>query len=378
MKICFYCNLIQFKPKGNVLQFLIMLRALDRKLDQLTRSKRKRYAFDCVLPFAFENGTGGFHFRHISFYQAADPLSAIVRLDQQKNYDFIFIRGRNDAYRLLQKKKSLSNKLLFLAIQYNLKDPYIMGRLNHLFRHSRLVFFQTEPNAWRYRNYQLQKGSYSVRELERKIQVLPQFVEAPKKPLSARRDDQPLHLIQAGVIRPRYGLAVAAKAIGMIRRQYPDAQLHVLYPSIVNKYRQQALKLLRAPGVVDHGEKSMWRTKQMIVNSGIGLALLYDDTLDRNPSHSYLSRILEYMSLGVPVLTTKTIGNISLLGEHYPLFAETAEDLVSHYKRLCDPAFYQKISHYIRERGKRFLADNAVEALWETLHREYRLGRRLR
>jgi len=375
VKICFFCNLIEFKPKGNVLQFLIMLQALDRKLDQLPRSERKRYTFDCVLPFAFQNGTGGFHFHHVSFFQSDDPLSAIVKLDQQKNYDFIFIRGRNDAYRLLKKKKSLADKLLFLAIQYNLHDPHIMGRLNHLFRHSRIVFFQTEPNAERYRNYQLRKGNYSVKELERKIQVLPQFVVPLKNPLPARRDEQPLHLIQAGVIRPRYGLEVAVKAIGLIRRRHPEARLHVLYPSIVNKYRKRALKLLGSPGVVDHGEKSMWRTKEMILESGIGLALLYDDTIDRNPSHSYLSRILEYMSLGVPVLTTRTIGNISLLGENYPLFVVTAEDIASHYQRLTDPSFYQKICHYVRERGKRFLADNAVEALWETLHREYRLGR---
>jgi glycosyltransferase involved in cell wall biosynthesis len=182
----------------------------------------------------------------------------------------------------------------------------------------------------------------------------------------------PLHLIQVGVIRPRYGLPVAAKAIGLIRKQVPKAKLHVLYPSIVAKRRNEARKLLRMPGVVDHGQKSHQRTKEMIAKCGIGIALLYDNTPDRNPSHSYLSRILEYMCLGVPVLTTKTIGNIHLLGESYPLFVDTARDIARCYQRLSDPAYYQEMSRYVLERGKRFWADNAVESLWETLHREYK------
>lgn len=374
MKICFFCNLIAFKPKGNVLQFFIMLRALDRKLAQLSASERKRYRFDVVLPFQFRDGMGGFAFRHIRFHQADQPLDKIIRLDEKNNYDFLFIRGRRDATNLLRKKPSLGKKLLYLAIQYNLKDPYIMRRTNHLFHHSRITFFQTEPNAERYREYQQKKGTYSEQELSRKIQVLPQFVEHMKDPETARDPSKPLHLIQAGVIRPRYGLAVAAKAIRLIRKRYPQAKLKVLYPSIVGKYRKKAKNLLRSPGVVDCGQKSMWKTKQMIIKSGIGLALLFDDTKDQNPSHSYLSRVLEYMGLGVPVLTTRTAGNIALLGENYPLFVNDARDIAYHYKRLSNPDYYKEMSHYVKQRGERFLADNAVLPFWSLLHNEYQRG----
>ncbi len=374
MRVCFYCNLIEFKPKGNVLQFFILLRALDRKLAQLSEFERKPYAFECVLPFRFRDGMGGFTFQHIRFFQAEEPIEEIIRRDRRRPYDFIFIRGRNEAVKLLRKKQSLGPKLLFLAIQYNLYDPYIMRRLNFLFRHARVVFFQTEPNAERYRTYQLQKGSYSNQELLRKIQVLPQFVEPMPNPPPERSPSDPLDLIWAGVIRPRYGLPVATKAISLIRKEHPRAKLRVLYPSIVGKYRKRAEKLLRAPGVADHGQKSMWKTKEMIVKSGIGVALLYDNTQDRNPSHSYLSRILEYMGLGVPVLTTRTIGNLSLLGHTYPLFVEDAHDIAFHYAKLCNPVYYQEMSEYVKERGKRFLADEAVQSFWQVMHDEYRRG----
>lgn len=378
MRICFYCPLHEFKPKGNVLQFFIMLRALDRKLESLPDSEKKKYSFDCVLPFSFRNGTDGFHFRHVQFIQADDPTTKIISLDQKKPYDFILVRGRNDAHKLLQYKEVLAKKLLYLATQYNLQDPYIMGKTDYLFRHSRIVFFQTEPNAERYRQYQLNKGGYSTQELDRKIKVLPQFVEPSGETAERRNPDDPLHLIMAGVIRPRYGLSVAVRAVQLIRKQHPGTRLRVLYPSIVGKYRKRATQLLRYPGVSDHGQKSMWKTKKMIVNSGIGLALLYDKTSDQNPSHSYLSRILEYMALGVPVLTTKTIGNVALLGEQYPLFVLNAHDIAMQYRRLCDPVFYQQMSHYVSERGSRFLADNAVEPFWTALHTEYRLGKKRR
>ncbi|KQL45558.1 hypothetical protein AN963_10830 [Brevibacillus choshinensis] len=374
MRVCFYCNLIEFKPKGNVLQFFILLRALDRKLAQLSASERQQYVFECVLPFRFRDGMGGFTFRHIRFHQADEPIQEIIRRDRKRPYDFIFIRGRNEAVKLLRKKRSFGPKLLFLAIQYNLHDPYIMRRLDYVFRHARVVFFQTEPNAERYRTYQLQNGTYSNQELLRKIQVLPQFVE-PMHDLSLTRSpSDPLDLIQAGVIRPRYGLPVATKAIRLIRKQFPKAKLRVLYPSIVGKYRKQAEKLLRTPGVADHGQKSMWKTKEMIVKSGIGVALLYDNTQDRNPSHSYLSRILECMGLGVPVLTTRTIGNLALLGASYPLFVEDAHDIVYHYENLNNPVFYEEMCRYVKERGQRFLADEAVKSFWDVMHDEYKRG----
>ncbi|WP_103109346.1 glycosyltransferase family 4 protein [Brevibacillus reuszeri] len=374
MRICFFCNLIEFKPKGNVLQFFILLRALDRKVAQLPTHEREQYSLDCVLPFQFRNGMGGFTFQHVQFYKSNHPIDDIIRRDQKKRYDYIFIRGRNDAIKLLDKRPALGSKLLFLAIQYNLNDPYIMRRLNRIFKHARLVFFQTEPNANRYRTYQLQKGNYSSQELDRKIQVLPQFVEPPKDSLSDRPSRDHLDLILAGVIRPRYGLGVATKAIRFIRRNHPKTKLRVLYPSIVGKYQKQAKALLRTPGVVDHGQKSMWATKKLILRSGIGIALLYDTTSDQNPSHSYLSRILEYMALGVPVLTTRTIGNEALLGENYPLFVLDAYDIAEQYEKLCDPFFYEEMSRYVSTRGERFLADNAVQSFWATLQHEYVIG----
>ncbi|QQE75531.1 glycosyltransferase family 4 protein [Brevibacillus composti] len=372
MKICFSCPLESFKPKGNVLQFFIMLQAIDREVERLSPRQQEDFVLHCVLPFRYVNGMGGFHFRHVRFYQSDELNRKIIRLDRSYNYDFIFIRGRTQAREFVKKKPSLGKKLLFLSIHYNLKDPIIMHKVDHLFKNCRMIFFQTVPNARRYRDYLERKTSYSAHELDRKIHVLPQFVENfSSDEHSSIQPNSPLDLIVAGVIRPRYGLNKAVRAIRLIRKETPQAKLHVLYPSIVGRYRRRAQELLRSPGVVDHGQKSMWQTKRMILKSGIGLALIYDSTPDKNPSHSYLSRVLEYMGLGVPVITTKTVGNVHLLGENYPLFVRDEHDILECYRKLSDPAYYQEMCRYVSSRGKHYLAENAVKPFWNLLLSEW-------
>jgi len=355
-----------------------MLQALDDKVGKLSSQERKKIKFDCVLPFEWKNGTDNFQFRHIKFYQADKLNERIASLNQLNEYDFIFIRGRKQAIRLIQRDSSIAKKLLFLNINYNLNDPRIMKEVLYLWKNSHVMFFQSTPLADRFAGYMRQK-KVDAAIVQKKVKVLPQYVQ----PLTKEDREQikrvrPLHLLKAGVIRPRYGLPVAVRAIQLIRRQYPKARLHLLYPSIVNRYRQESEPLLQSPGVVSHGEVSAIDTKKMIVKAGIGLALLYDNTPDKTPSHAYLSRVLEYASLGVPVVTTRTPGNVDLFGREYPLFVENEYDILHCYQRLQDPEFYESMSTFVSHVGKAFIGKHAVEKLWTTLketHQEKSKGR---
>lgn len=354
-----------------MLQFLTMLQALDDKIDKLPSRERKKIKFDCVLPFEWKNGTDKFQFRHIKFYQADHLNEKIRALNQLNEYDFIFIRGRKQAIELVRKNKSIARKLLFLNINYNLDDPRIMKEVDFLWDNSVLMFFQSVPLADRFADY-LRSKLVNTETIQQKVQVLPQYVESfPSKEREKIKQAKPLHLLQAGVIRPRYGLPVAVRAIRLIRREYPEARLHLLYPSIVSEYRGVTKQLLKSPGVVSHGQMSMMDTKKMIVKAGIGIALLYDNTPDKTPSHAYLSRVLEYASLGVPVIDTKTSGNVELFGEDYPLFVDDEGDIVQCYRYLQNPEFYEEISAFVSQVGKRFIGKHAVENLWATLKEAY-------
>ncbi|MGE5702820.1 MAG: glycosyltransferase family 1 protein [Clostridia bacterium] len=368
MKICFTCYLEEYKPKGNVLQFLNLLKAIDQKVDQLPGKQQKKAVIDCVLPFEFDSAKHRMSFRHVHFYKATNLAKKVAELDKKKNYDFLFVRGRKEAIDLLRENRKTAKKLLFLTINYNLNSPANITELRHIFDNSRVMFFQSVPLAERFKAYVCENG-LSPDEASKKIGVLPQFVTPyPEQKLAAIRRAIPPQLIQVGVIRPRYGLSVAVRAIRLIRKQVPKARLHVLHPSIVPKYRKKARALLKRRGVKDHGMKSAWETKRMIVKNGIGLALIYDNTPDKTPSHAYLSRVLEYMSLGVPVITTPTKGNIHLLGQGYPLFVQDENDILRCYLKLLIPEFYQQMSKYVYQIGQQFLTQNAVNEFWSVLN----------
>lgn len=376
MKLCFTYYFSQYKPKGDILQFLILLKAVDEKVARLSEQTDIQNKIDCVLPFKFKNGQDGFTFSHVKFHSSNHIVSKIIELDRQTDYDFIFIRGQKEALQLIAKSKRASCKLVFLAIQHMVNDSEISKETIDIYRHSRIMFFQTIPLTERFKMVARQMN-LSLDSVNRKIQVLPQFVERmDKKNLDSIPLSSPLQLIQPGVLRTRYGLPIALKAVRLIRKQFPNVSLHLAYPSIAEAFRETEDNLLLSPEIINHGQLSMWETKRKIAEAGIGLALIYDDTIDRNPTYSYLSRILEYLSLGTPFLTTKTVGNVHLLGDQYPLFVQDESDINKCYLRLQDPVFYQEMSRYVSQLGKQFHSDVAVEHFWSVLEKENEISKR--
>ncbi|MEH7383778.1 glycosyltransferase family 1 protein, partial [Bacillus sp. JJ1533] len=151
--------------------------------------------------------------------------------------------------------------------------------------------------------------------------------------------------------------------------------LHLVYPKIEKSYKKTALGLMKDKAIMDHGKKSVRETKKMILTAGIGLALVYDNTPGQNHYYTYLTRILDYLSLGVPVITTKTAGNVHLLGHNYPLFVDDAQDIVRCYLRLMEPDFYREMSDLSKNIGRQFVGEVAVEDFWSILESQMPAGK---
>ncbi|WP_223594056.1 glycosyltransferase family 1 protein [Neobacillus bataviensis] len=371
MKICFSYYFPKYKPKGDVLQFLILLKAFEKKLADLYLIQNRQFQIDCVLPFEFQNGKDGFLFQHVRFIQSKQLAKTIAELDKNIDYDYIFIRCREnsqDALELIKEHQQIASKLLVLILHYKLDDPNNMKDIIHIFKNSRMIFLQTQPWTERLKSYLLQQG-FSQIEINKKLKILPQFIESYQMADPLPQRFNPPHLVQTGVIRLRYGLPVAIEGMKLIRKIYPQVYLHLAYPSIADDISDQAASLINAPEIKNYGMLSMWETKKMILQSGIGLALIYDNTENQNPSYSYLSRILEYASLGVPFITTKTIGNKHLLGEKYPLFVQDEHDIFECYQKLTNPDYYQEMSDFVRRIGHKFSSEVAIEEFWMILER---------
>ena len=373
MKLLFSYHFPKYKPKGDVLQFLILLTALERKMANVLTKQTDHFQIDCVLPFAFQNGQDGFSFKHVRFIKSGQLPRTIVELDMIEDYDYIFIRCREnsqDALDLLNENPQIAVKLLVLILHYYPDDPDMMKEVIRVFENCRMIFLQTRPWMERLGSSLLQHG-FSRQAIDEKLKVLPQFIES--YPMSAPLPASfiPPHIVLTGVLRARYGLPVAIKAVKLIRQIHPNVYLHLAYPSIAEDISDQANYLIKAPEIKNYGMQSMWETKQLIMRAGIGLALIYDNTKNRNPTYSYLTRILEYASLGVPVITTKTLGNADLLGEQYQLFVQDEQDIFQCYQKLAEPEFYREMSSFIRSIGQKFVSEAAIEDFWLILQNEF-------
>lgn len=372
MKLCFSYIFPKYKPKGDVLQFLILLKALEQKMALVSSQQMKHFQIDCVIPYDFQNGQDGFLFQHVQFIKSNQLPKTISNLNEKENYDYIFIRCREnseDVLQVIKENKNIASKLLVLLLHYNLNDSREMEDIIKVFKNSRMIFLQTLPWKVRLKTYLLQQG-FSEDVLDKKLQILPQYIESSQITAPVPSMSIPPQLTMVGVLRSRYGLPVAIKAIKLIRKLHPEVYLHLAYPSIAPDFSSQANYHISTPEIKNYGQMSMWETKKLILQAGIGLALIYDDTKNQNPNYSYLTRILEYASLGVPVITTKTIGNIHLLGENYPLFVEDEKEIFQIYQKLTNPEFYQEMSSFIRNIGQQFVSEVAIEDFWLILQND--------
>lgn len=380
MKLLVSYHFPKYKPKGDVLQFLILLAALERKMANVLPQQKEHFQIDCVLPFTFQNGQDGFSFKHVRFIKSDQLPRTIAQLDMIEDYDYIFIRCREnsqDALDLLNENPQLAVKLLVLILHYHPDDPDIMKEVIRVFENCRMIFLQTRPWMERLGSSLLQHG-FSRQAIDEKLKVLPQFIESYPMSAPPPLSFIPPHIALTGVLRARYGLPVAIKAVKLIRQIHPNIYLHLAYPSIAADISDQADNLIKAPEIKNHGMQSMWETKQLIMRAGIGLALIYDDTKNRNPTYSYLTRILEYASLGVPVITTKTLGNADLLGEQYSLFVQDEQDIFQCYQKLAELEFYREMSSFIRSIGQKFVSEAAIEDFWLILQNEFMKNKRER
>ena len=104
--------------------------------------------------------------------------------------------------------------------------------------------------------------------------------------------------------------------------------------------------------------------------------LLYDQ--DDTGEWLGSAKVLEAMSCGIPVLARPHAARIEQLGENYPLFYETAQDVERLLVRLeRDPSWRDEISAQLLERSSRYSEPEVARRLKREFERLFdRIQRR--
>ena len=192
-----------------------------------------------------------------------------------------------------------------------------------------------------------------------------QGVDLPAVPRTAA--GTPLRLVYTGKFAPGWKTLEMTRLPGRLAALGIPAELHAIGDKVQEdpadpSYRRRMLRALRsAPGVVWEGGQSREETIRRSAGADLGLGWR-DRALDASLELS--TKVLEYGSVGLPVVLNRTPMHEQLLGPEYPLFGRTEDDVVAVIAAAArDEALYRDAAARCFSAAERFSATAAERRL---------------
>ena len=262
-------------------------------------------------------------------------VSLIAELDTTRRYTSIVIRGEKIALSLLNNKALLHKTIVYSLT--NINDEFF-----NIVRNCKYLACQT-PQL---RDYFSAKGVP-----EEKTFILPPMVEdVDEKKVSFRRKG--FTLLYSGKLSADYNaveILTAFKTNLKERKDYRfDLAVGKIYKADGVDFVQEVNGLLNKnddPRINIYYELNRNEVAELIKACDLGISWRsgkYDDSMEIS------TKTLEYGSYGKPVLLNSTGINLSVLGEDYPLYADTLDEFIGKIElAFSDNAVYEKASRII-------------------------------
>lgn len=186
------------------------------------------------------------------------------------------------------------------------------------------------------------------------------------------RSDEPFRLVYAGKFAPLWNTWEMLDVPSMAAAAGVDVELHMIGDKIHRveddpDYQERMREGLRTRhGVHWHGGMSREDTMREMAAAHAGLGWRHPE-LDRSLELS--TKVLEYGSLGLPVLLNRTPMHEALLGDDYPAFVSSAEDLVKVTARLRSSDVYRLAATRCLQAARQFTLERATERVASYLRR---------
>lgn len=171
----------------------------------------------------------------------------------------------------------------------------------------------------------------------------------PRTPIGRQR---PLRLVYTGKFAPLWNTLEMTRLPELLGDRGVAAEVHMVGDKIhdVPDDPQWSASMRQAlegsPGVVWHGGMPRQEAMAQAAEGDLGLSWR-DASMDASLELS--TKVLEFASLGVPVLLNRTPMHEALLGEDYPFFVADEEDIVECCARLLDePGLWEATSREIQ------------------------------
>jgi glycosyltransferase involved in cell wall biosynthesis len=143
--------------------------------------------------------------------------------------------------------------------------------------------------------------------LKNKCSVLLGHADCEMSPRKARtKTKQGVVIVFLGGLRSHQGLDIAIHAFSEVRRNKPDAELHI-YAGAPGEMKASLGPLVQTldleEGVKFHARTPFAEMGEVIANADIGLVPVLTDVLE---TEAYITQIMEFMTQGVPVVASQS------------------------------------------------------------------------
>lgn len=263
--------------------------------------------------------------------QAVDHLE---QLDAAQRADLIVVRGLRFVTAAAASERLTGR--LWTYLTDIAQDPLAMDdeqvdRLQAIARASRYMMCQTEELRCLLESTVPAACGRSV--LWSPVVPEPEFGLPERSPVSVDGQQvRPLRLVYTGKFAPLWNTLEMTQIPAMLAAVGIDAELHMVgdkihdVPDDPDWSNRMRSALEDSPGVMWHG--GMPRQQAMELTSTADLGMSWRDP-KMDASLELSTKVLEFGALGVPPLLNRTPMHVNLIGEDYPLFVGSAEDIVA-------------------------------------------------
>jgi glycosyltransferase involved in cell wall biosynthesis len=303
----------------------------------------------------------GIESRRLSVNEAVDVLE---KLNSQKNYDGIILRGLELCLEAAN-RKNLKSKILSYVTNFNHDKQSIsqneVDQLTFIYENSRYMFAQTE---------EAQKCLENIIEPKQtnKFKILSPMIPDYTEKQSFENNGNTI--IYSG----KFAQDWYTKEILDAFKKINDINDEIKMTFVGNKFQGELAKdKEKIMNELNKNARINWvkgvsreESNELISKNDIGIAWR-SSKVDNDESVELSTKVLEYCRAGKPVVLRKTKLHEKLFGSDYPLFVETEEDFISKILLIFeDSNLYATTAKRCYLAAKRFTFSERAKSLHQT------------
>ena len=155
-------------------------------------------------------------------------------------------------------------------------------------------------------------------------------------------------IVYTGKFHPFYPVERMIDFLDELRADLPDLEFHVagdkFMPVVGDPGYQDRIRsrLETTPGVVWHGSMPRDAVIDLVAEGGVAMNLWDYRHGPRMNELVVSTKLLDYASVGVPVILTRTPMQVEMYGDDYPLFVDDIDEALPLLRRvLTEPELYR-------------------------------------